>query len=112
MHKLISNAKDNDDWIFGFDRGRDRRQRELTNNKNVKGKYHVRIMLKNLFGFAEHRKKGTYRLGCKLTIIRYSDSSVLKKAIATNNAKLLVLIGMYHKTLHRFRNKLFYLNMF
>ena len=48
---------------IGFDRGRDRRQQELYINKNVKGKYHVTIMLKDIFGFAEHQEKGTYGLG-------------------------------------------------
>ena len=30
------------------------------NNKIIKGKYHVRIMLKDVFGFAEHQEKATY----------------------------------------------------
>ena len=56
MYKLISSAKDAY-LSFGFDRSRDRRKQELTHNKNVKGKYHLRIMLKDVFGFAEHQKK-------------------------------------------------------
>ena len=35
MYKLIKSAKDTDDWSIGFDRGRARRQREITDNKNL-----------------------------------------------------------------------------
>ena len=43
MYKLLSSYKGSDDLSIGFDRSRDRRKRELTNNKNIKGKYHLRI---------------------------------------------------------------------
>ena len=63
MYKLLTNAQGNDDLSLGFDCDRGRRQRELTNNKNKKGKHHVRMMLKDTFGFAEYQEKGTYGLG-------------------------------------------------
>ena len=63
MYKLITSAKDTNDLSIGFDRDRNRRQRELTNNKNIRGKNHVRIYLKDVFGFAEWQEKGTYGLG-------------------------------------------------
>ena len=63
IYKLITNAKGSDDLLGGFDRGRNRRPRELTNSKTIKGKYHVRIMLKVIFGFAEHQETATYGLG-------------------------------------------------
>ena len=31
----------------------------------IKGKYHVKIMLKDVFGFAEHQEKATYGVGYK-----------------------------------------------
>ena len=37
-------------------------QRELT-NKNQKGKYHGRIMLRDVFGYAQDQLKATFRLG-------------------------------------------------
>ena len=52
MHKLITSARKSDDLSIGFDRDRRRRQRELTNHKNITGKDHVTIMLKDIFGFA------------------------------------------------------------
>ena len=55
MYIIIFNARDIDDLSIGFDRDRKRRQRELTNNKKVKGKYHVTFMLKDKFGFADHQ---------------------------------------------------------
>ena len=52
MYKLITSSRGSDDLSIGFDRSRDRRQRELINNKIIKGNYHVRIYLKDIFGFA------------------------------------------------------------
>ena len=79
MYKLITTAKGCDDLSIGFDRNRTRRRNELTNNKNIKGKYHVRIYLKDVFGFAEHQEKATYGLGYKLTLTRNNDSGVLNR---------------------------------
>ena len=31
--------------------------------KKIKGKYHLTIMLKDIFGFAQHQEKGTHGLG-------------------------------------------------
>ena len=63
MYKLITSSRGSDDLSIGFDRDRGRRQRELTKNKFRKGKYHVRIYLKDVFGFAEYQEKATYGLG-------------------------------------------------
>ena len=57
MWKLIASGRNSDNFSIGFDSDRGRRQRELTNNKNGKRKYHVTIMLKDIFGFAEHQRK-------------------------------------------------------
>ena len=57
LYKLISSSKDSDDLAIGLDRDRGRRQREITNNKNIKGKTHLRIMLRDILGFAEHQEK-------------------------------------------------------
>ena len=73
-----------------FDRDRNRRQRELTNNKSQKGKYHVRIYLKDVFGFAEYQDKCTYGIGYILTLTRNSVNAVLIKGNAINNAKIKI----------------------
>ena len=52
LYKLITIARNTDDLSNGFDRDRGRRQRELISNKNIKGKYPLTIMLKDIFGFA------------------------------------------------------------
>ena len=57
MYKLLTRAEDTEDLFIGFDRDCGRRQRELTNNKHQKGNYHVRIMLRDVFSFAEHHEK-------------------------------------------------------
>ena len=51
MHKPITNSKDSADVSFGFDRSRDGRRQELTNNKNISGNFHVRNMLKDVCSF-------------------------------------------------------------
>ena len=90
MYKLLTSSKDSDDLSIGFDRSRDKRKRELTNNKNIKGKYHIRIYLKDIFGFAEHQEKGTYGLGYKLTLTRNTNNAVLNKDNAVVNGRVKI----------------------
>ena len=90
MYKLLTSSRGSDDLSIGFDRDRNRRQRELTTNKSQKGKYHVRIYPKDVFGFAEFQEKGTYGLGYKLTLTGNTDNAVLNKANATINAKIKI----------------------
>ena len=90
MYKLLTSSRDSDDLSIGFDRDRNRRKRELSNNKNIKGKYHTRIYLKDIFGFAEHQEKATNGLGYKLTLTRNSDNAVLNKTNATAIGKIKI----------------------
>ena len=83
MYKLITSARDTDDLSIRSDRDRNRRRNELIYDRNTKRKYHVRVMLMVMFGFAEHQEKATFGLGYKITIIRNNDKSVLNKADAT-----------------------------
>ena len=91
LYKLITSARDSDDLSIGFDRDRGRRQRELTNNKNIKGKYQVRNYLKDVFGFAQKQEKCTFGLGYKLTLTRNTDNAVLNKGNAINNGKIKII---------------------
>ena len=91
MYKLLSSCEGSDDLSIGFDRDRNRRQRELSNNKTQKGKFHVRIYPKDVFGFAEYQEKGTYGLGYKLTLTRNTDNTVLNKANGINNGKIEII---------------------
>ena len=88
MYKLFTSSRDSDDPSVCFDRNRDRRKRELTNNKNVNGKYHVRIFLKDVFGFAENQGKATYGIRYKLTLTRASENAVLNKTNANPIVKI------------------------
>ena len=88
MYKLLTSSKGSDDLSIGFDR--DRRRNELTNNKNFKGKYHVRIYLKDIFGYAEYQQKATYGLGYKLTLTRNNDNVVLNRGNAINIGKIKI----------------------
>ena len=90
MYNLLTSSKDSDDLSIGFDRNRGRRKNELSNNKNIKGKYHIRIYLKHIFGFAEYQEKGTYGLGYKLTLTRNTDNAVLNKDNAVANGRVKI----------------------
>ena len=87
MYKLITSAKEADIMSNCLTRDRGRRQRELNNNKTQRGKFQLRIMLKDIFGFAEHQEKGTFGLRYNLTLSRNTDNAVLNKANAITSAK-------------------------
>ena len=91
MNKLLTSARRSDDLFIGFDRSRDKRKQELTNNKNIKGKKHVKNYGKNIFGFAEHQERGTSVIGYKLALTRNNDNAVLNKHSANNNAKFKII---------------------
>ena len=44
------------------------------------GKYHVGIMLKDVFVFGEHQEKTTFGLGYKLTLTKNKDDTALNNA--------------------------------
>ena len=90
MYKLITSSKDSNDLSIGFDYSRNRRRDELALNKNIKSKYHVKIMLKDVFGFAEYQEKATYGLGYKLTLTRNKDDAVIDKANAIADARIRI----------------------
>ena len=90
MYKLITSSKDSNDLSIGFDHSRNRRRDELALKKYIKGKYHVKIMLKDVFGFAEHQEKATYGLGYKLSKTRNKDDAVIDKAGGFADARIRI----------------------
>ena len=91
MYKLISSAIDTVDLSIGIDRGRNKKQRELNNNKNEKTKHHITIRLFDIFGFVKHQENATKGLRSKLTITWNSGKSVLNKSNATNVDKIKLI---------------------
>ena len=87
---MITSAKDTKGLSIGFDRNRDRRKQESTNNKNIIGIYHLRIILRDVFGFAEHQEKANYGLGYKLTLTRNKDEVVIDKAVGTADVRMKI----------------------
>ena len=79
IYKIVTSSKDSDDLFIGFDRNRGRRKNELSNNKNIKGKYRTSIYLKDIIGYAEHQEKATYGLGYRLILTRNTDNAILNK---------------------------------
>ena len=90
IYKIVTSSKDSDDLSIGFDRNRGRRKNELSNNKNIKGKYHIRIYLKDILGYAEHQEKATYGVGYRLILTRNTDNAVLNKDNAVANGKVKI----------------------
>ena len=88
MYKLLTSSKDSNDLSIGFDRNRERRKNEISNDKIIRGKYHIRTYLKDIFVFAEHQEKGKYGLGYKLTLTRNTDNAVLNKDNAVANGRV------------------------
>ena len=60
MYKLLPSSRSGDDLSMGFDRDRNRRQRETTNNISQKRRYHVKVLLRDIFGFIEHQERGKF----------------------------------------------------
>ena len=87
IYKLITSSKDSDNLFIGFDRSRNRRKDELAQNKNVKVKFNLRIMLKDIFGSAQCQEKATYCLGYKLTLRRINDDAVIDKVGGFTDAR-------------------------
>ena len=86
MYELISSSRGSDDLSIGFDRGCGRRKDELAINKIIKGEYHLRIMRKEVFGFAKHQEKATYGLGYILPLTGNKDDAVIDKVACTADA--------------------------
>ena len=90
MYKVIASSKDSNDLSIGFDHSRNTRRDELALNENIKGKYNVKIMLKDVFGYAEHQEKAIYGLGYKLTLTRNKDDAVIDKAGGIADARIRI----------------------
>ena len=114
MYKLLAFSKNSDDLSIGFHRSRNIRKDELAQNKNVKGKYHVRVLLKDVFGFAECQEKANYGLNYKFTLKRIKDEAVLDKAgvLLMLGLKSIIFIGTYHTIHFPYNNRVHYLNKF
>ena len=91
-YKLISSSRDSNNLSIAFYRSIEVREREITDNKTTKGKYQVRIYLKDIFGFAENQYNCTYGLGYKLTLQRNSNNHVISHLYGTD-AENLALAG-------------------
>ena len=57
LYKRRTSISGSDDFSIGSDRDCVRRQQQLTKIKNIKDKYHLRFMLEDVFGLAEHQEK-------------------------------------------------------
>ena len=81
--------------MYGFEENLSVRRQELTNNKNEKGTFFVRIKLKDLFGFAD-QEKITYGLGYTLTLKRNNNNDAILRSVGVDAAKVVFKdIGWY-----------------
>ena len=86
-YKLMTSSKGSDDLSIGFDRSPGRRRDGLTITKNVQVKYHLRILIKAVFGFVKSKEKASYDLSSKLTLTRNKDDVVIDKAAGSADAR-------------------------
>ena len=89
MYKLITSATDSTDLSVGFDRDRNRRRDELTNNKNIKCTFYFRILLKVVSDYGEYQEKATYGMGHKMTL-KTKDEAVLDKTVGIADARIKI----------------------
>ena len=90
MYELLKLSRESDDLSIRFYRDRKRRRDELSGNKNKKRRYHLRIMLKDVFCFAEHQNEATNGLRFKLTLTRNKDDAVIDKAAGIADARKII----------------------
>ena len=95
MYKLLTSTSQTSQLLYGFEENLSVRRQELTNNKNEKGTFFVRIKLKDLFGFAD-QEKITYGLGYTLTLKRYTNNGAILRSVGVDAAKVVIKdIGWY-----------------
>ena len=71
-----------------FEIDKNKRRLELTNNKNEKGTFFVRIRLNDIFGFAD-QEKITYGLGYQLILKRNTNNDAIFRTIG-DEAKITI----------------------
>ena len=95
MYKLLTSTKSTSQLMYGFEEDTTIRRQELTNNKNEKGTFFVRIKLNDLFGFAD-QEKITYGLGYTLTLKRNTNNDAILRSVGVDAAKVVIKdIGWY-----------------
>ena len=95
MYKLLTSTKSTSQLMYGFEENLSVRRQELTNNKNEKVTFFVRIKLKDLFGFAD-QEKITYGLGYTLTLKRNTNNDAILRSVGVDAAKVVIKdIGWY-----------------
>ena len=95
MYKCLTSTQQTSQLMYEIEESTDVRRQELTNNKNEKGTFFVRIKLKDLFGFAD-QEKITYGLGYTLTLKRNNNNDAILRVAGTDAAKISVKdIGWY-----------------
>ena len=95
MIKLLTSTSQTSQLLYGFEESTSIRRQELTNNKNEKGTFFVRIKLKDLFGFAD-QEKITYGLGYTLTLKRNTNNDAILRSVRVDVAKKVIKdIGWY-----------------
>ena len=86
MHKLISTSRKSEDLSIGFHGSIEYRERESTIIKTTNGISHVRVCLKDIFGYAAYQDNCTNGLGYNLRLQRSSDNHVLSHPAGANDA--------------------------
>ena len=95
LYELKKSTSGGKDLSIGFGRGRGRRRQELSNRAvnplpiNIRGNFHLRNSLKDVFGFSEHQENATYGLGHKLTLKKNTNKVAINRSTATADENFL-----------------------
>ena len=89
MYNILSSIRGSDDLSIDFDRDSVRRWNEITNNKTVKVRSYVEVLLRDVFGFAEWHEKVTYGFEYSLTLTTNQHKVVVNRAAATTTVKIV-----------------------
>ena len=84
MYEILTSTRDADDLSIGLDRDRNKKQRELANNKNIKRKCSLGTSLKVIFGFADYQEKLLSDSVTNYHLQKNTDNGILKKDNAAN----------------------------
>ena len=88
MYKLLCTQIGVSELMYGFEIDNEKRERQLTNDKNERGTFFNRILLRDIFGFAD-QEKITYGLGYQLILKRNTNNDAIFRTIG-DEAKIVI----------------------
>ena len=102
MYKLLTTPRGHHDSSIRFARDILERAEKRITMKRIRGKFHNTILIKDVFGFAEHQQYATFGLSYKLTLKTKNNYTVLSRNVGTVDGQIAIFLTFY--VLHCTRN--------